>query len=47
MLLGPVEYTDPPDALAPIPVAAAAACRKGAGKSPLEPSTQMGLVGAI
>lgn len=36
MLLGPVEYVDPPDALAPIPVAAAAACREGAGKIPTD-----------
>lgn len=34
MLLGPVEYVDPPNALVLIPVASAAACREGAGKIP-------------
>ena len=46
MLLDPVEYVDPPNAPAPVPAEAPAACREGVKKFPLTPAIQMVLVGA-
>lgn len=38
VLLGSVEYVDPPNALTPMPVAAPGACREGVGEDPAHAS---------
>lgn len=45
-LLGPAEYVNPPNAPAPIPVVASAACRKGVGENPPDAWNTDGLVRA-